>query len=150
MSRTSIPNLRRNHSSSDGSCVDPYDKAEQGFQISLEDLSSARPPLEAKKTLSFRSSLRSSDTTLVGFPSHEEIVDEPRRPLPCQGKYQTILPTGLHANCIRTTALHNNLENKMLRWTAPFIISSINFGKTTRASSDGLPVRLQSVPIRVL
>ncbi|KAH8779482.1 hypothetical protein F5882DRAFT_148706 [Hyaloscypha sp. PMI_1271] len=84
MSRASAPTLRRNNSSSDGSCVDPYDKAEQGFQIGLEDPSGVRPPLEPKKTFSFRSSLRSSDSTLVGFPSHEEFVDDPRRPLPRQ------------------------------------------------------------------
>ncbi|KAE8444163.1 hypothetical protein EG329_000851 [Mollisiaceae sp. DMI_Dod_QoI] len=85
MSRTSLPTLRRNHSSSDGSCVDPYDKAEQGFQDGLEDLSSPRPPLEPKKTFSFRSSLHSSDSTLVGIPSREDTADYPRgRPLPHQ------------------------------------------------------------------
>jgi hypothetical protein len=113
MSRESVPTLRRNHSSSDGSCVDPYDKAEQGFQVGLEDLSKARPPLEAKKTLSFHSSLRSSDSTLVGFPSHEDIVDSPRRPLPRQGKNQTTLHTKFHTNSTRTTALHDNLDNKV-------------------------------------
>jgi hypothetical protein len=91
MTRASAPTLRRNHSSSDGSCVDPYDKAEQGFQIGSEDLSGSRPPLEAKKILSFRSSLRSSDSTLVGLPAHEDIVDDSRKPLPDQGRYQTIL-----------------------------------------------------------
>ncbi|PMD43889.1 hypothetical protein L207DRAFT_482501 [Hyaloscypha variabilis F] len=82
MSRASAPTLRRNHSSSDGSCVDPYDKAEQGFQIGSEDLSGSRPPLVAQKIHSFRSSLRSSDSTLVGLP--EDAVDDSRRPLPDQ------------------------------------------------------------------
>jgi len=89
MSRTSAPTLRRNHSSSDGSCVDPYDKAEQGFQIGPEDLSGSRPPLATKKILSFRSSLRSSDSTLVGLP--EDVVDDIRRPLPDQGRAQTVI-----------------------------------------------------------
>lgn len=92
MSRAHVPTLRRNHSSSDESCVDPYDKAEQGFQIGLEDLPSARLPLEAKKTLSFRSSLRSSDSTLVEFPSHGGIFDDPRRPLPSQGQQPCTTP----------------------------------------------------------
>jgi hypothetical protein len=114
MSRTSAPTLRRNYSSSDGSCVDPYDKAEQGLQINSEDLSAASPPLAAKKTLSYRSSLRSSDSTLVGFPSHEDIVDDLRTPLPCQGEYHTILDTQSDTNYIRTTSMYTNLDNKMV------------------------------------
>jgi hypothetical protein len=113
MSRVSAPILRRNYSSSDGSCVDPYNKAEQGLQINSEDLSVASPPLAAKKTLSYRSSLRSSDSTLVGFP-HEDIVDDSRRPLPCQGEYHTILDTQSDTNYIRTTPMYTNLDNKMV------------------------------------
>jgi hypothetical protein len=120
MSQASAPTLRLNHSSSDGSCVDPYDKAEQGFQIGLEDPSVARPPQEPKKTFSFRSSLRSSDSTLVGFPSHEDFVDDPRRPLPRQGKchdysylYKSYSNTYRYINYISTRVLHNSLDNKV-------------------------------------
>ena len=91
MSRSSAPTLRRNHSSSDGSCVDPYDRAEQGFQISSEDLSGPRPPLRTKKIHSLQSSLRSSDSTLVGLPAHEDIAGDSEKPLPDQGRHQTIL-----------------------------------------------------------
>jgi len=103
MSRAFVPTLKRNHSSSDGSCADPYDKSEQGFQIDLQDLSSARPPLEPKKTFSFRSSLRSSASTLVGVPPNEDTVDDPRRPLPRQGKYPTIL---VHSSYMNLYQLH--------------------------------------------
>jgi hypothetical protein len=120
MSRASAPTLRRNNSSSDGSCVDPYDKAEQGFQTGLEDPSGVRLPLEPKKTFSFRSSLRSSGSTLVGFPSHEDFVDDPRRPLPRQGKchdysylYESYSNTNRYINYISTRVLHNSLDNKV-------------------------------------
>jgi hypothetical protein len=113
MSRASAPTLRRNHSSSDGSCVDPYDKAEQGFQIGSEDLSGPRPPLEAQKIHSFRSSLRSSDSTLVGLP--EDAVDDSRRPLPDQGMVPNRLPSQIYTNCIRSTLSHNLLDIVVLR-----------------------------------
>jgi hypothetical protein len=122
MSRASAPTLRRKNSSSDGSCVDPYDKAEQGFQIGLEDLSGVRPPLEPKKTFSFRSSLRSSDSTLVDFPSHEDFVDDPRRPLPRQGKchdysclHKSYSDTNRYTNYISTRVLHNSVDNKVFQ-----------------------------------
>jgi hypothetical protein len=86
MSRASVSALSRNRSCLDGSCLDPYDKAEQGFQIGLADLSGTSQPLEASKILSFHSSLRTSDSTLVGLPSHDGIAHDPRTPLPRQGK----------------------------------------------------------------
>jgi hypothetical protein len=86
MSRASVSPLTQNRSCPDGSCLDPYDRAEQGFQIDLADLSGTSQPLEARKILSFHSSLRTSDSTLVGLPAHDGIAHDPRRPSPRQGK----------------------------------------------------------------
>lgn len=72
--------------SSSGSCLDPYDEAEKGLQNGLENPSSTNPPPEVKKILSFHSSLRSTDSTLVGFPSHQDNVHDTRRRLPDEGQ----------------------------------------------------------------
>jgi len=89
MPRESIPPLRRNHSSSEASSIDPYDQAEQGFHAILNDFNFNEQPVEPKKTLYLRSSLRSSDSTLAGSFSEStepELIEKPGKRLPSQGK----------------------------------------------------------------
>ena len=115
MSGESVQALRRNCSSSSGSCLDPYDKAEKGLQNGLENPSGSNPPPEVKKILSFDSSLRSTDSTLVGFPSHQDNVHDTRRRLPDEGTCKTVLCTKSYLNYPRAAALHYHLDNKILQ-----------------------------------
>ena len=115
MSGESVQALRRNCSSSSGSCLDPYDKAEKGLQNGLENPSGSNPPPEVKKILSFDSSLRSTDSTLVGFPSHQDNVHDTRRRLPDEGTCKTVLYTKFYPNYPRAAALHDHLDNKILQ-----------------------------------
>jgi len=89
-----MPILRRSHSSGGPLSIDPYDQAEQGLQVDSINPSSARQPLEAKKTLSLRYSLRSSDSTLVGVsgePFELAVHNRGANPLPRQGKYRSVI-----------------------------------------------------------
>jgi len=67
MRNESIPTLRRK-SSSGTSCVDPFDQAEKGLDLDSPKVPYTTHPIEPRKTFSLRSSLRSSDSTLVGIP----------------------------------------------------------------------------------
>ncbi|CZR64320.1 uncharacterized protein PAC_14218 [Phialocephala subalpina] len=86
MSPDVVPNLRRSHSSPGATSIDPYDRAEQGFRVgSSADIPGARQPVEARRTLSLRYSLRSSDSTLAGSPGESyELGSQQRAPLPRQ------------------------------------------------------------------
>jgi hypothetical protein len=91
MSNESVSTLRRKSSSYSGSCIDPFDQAEKGLDLDTDKLSNAiHPhPLEARKHLSYRYSLRSTDSTLVGIPGESPelgLHDEAIKPLPHQGK----------------------------------------------------------------
>jgi hypothetical protein len=85
----SIPTLRRSHSSTGTSCIDPYDQAEQGFCLGLKDLSRAEQPPKTRKPLSLRYSLRSSDSILAGTAREAYelgLTDRAKYPLPHQSK----------------------------------------------------------------
>jgi len=72
MPQESVPILRRSHSSptSGSPYVDRYDQAEKGFPFNLnDDNSGTQQPPKTKKKLSFRHSLRSSDSILIGESS---------------------------------------------------------------------------------
>lgn len=87
MSSDVVPTLGRSHSFPGATSIDPYDQAEQGFRVgSNADIPDTRPPVEARRTLSFRRSLRSSDSTLAGSPgeSFEDSHQRAGRPLPRQ------------------------------------------------------------------
>ncbi|KAH8795027.1 hypothetical protein F5882DRAFT_40412 [Hyaloscypha sp. PMI_1271] len=85
MSDETIPVLRRSHSSSVRCTIDPYNQAEQGFQLDSTNVTGARQPPEAKRTLSSRYSLRSSDSTVVDSGGHFELTDRSGvNQLPCQ------------------------------------------------------------------
>jgi hypothetical protein len=91
-----VSTLRRNLSFSGASSIDLHDQAEQGFHFGLTHFSSAGQPLETRKTLSLRCSLRSSDSTLVGVPGvaggSQELNDHGvLKPLPHQGKHYSSL-----------------------------------------------------------
>jgi hypothetical protein len=91
MSDEPIPVLRRSHSSSVRCTIDPYNQAEQGFQLDSTNVTGARQPPEAKRTLSSRYSLRSSDSTVVdsGGPFELAARSGGVNQLPCQGKYRS-------------------------------------------------------------
>ena len=91
MSDETIPVLRRSHSSSVRCTIDPYNQAEQGFQLDSTNVTGARQPPEAKRTLSSRYSLRSSDSTVVDSGGPFELTDHSGvNQLPCQGKYRSV------------------------------------------------------------
>jgi hypothetical protein len=92
MSEACIPVLRRSHSSASSSTVDPYNQAEQGLQIDSTNVTSAGQPPEARRTLSCRYSLRSSDSTLIdsGQPFELGVRNGGTIPLPSQGKYRSV------------------------------------------------------------
>jgi hypothetical protein len=92
MSEECIPVLRRSHSSAGPSTVDPYNQAEQGLQVDSTNVTGARQPPEARRTLSYRYSLRSSDSTLIdsGQPFELGVRNEGTNQLPSQGKYRLV------------------------------------------------------------
>ena len=118
MSRESMPILRRSCSSSAGpSSTDPYDQAEQGFQVTSTNPSGARQPLEARKTLSLRHSLRSSDSTLVGAPGEPfelAVHNKGANPLPRQGKYRPAILVTPNKRYHRTSQAFFNMVGKQL------------------------------------
>ena len=89
MSPECIPVLRRSHSSASPSNIDPYDQAEKGFQVDTTNEFGARQPPEAKRSLSLRYSLHSSDSTLVDSeePLKLDVRSKGANSLPFQGKY---------------------------------------------------------------
>jgi hypothetical protein len=92
MRNESIPTLRRK-SSSGTSCVDPFDQAEKGLDFDSPKVPNTTHPIEPRKTFSFRSSLRSSDSTLVGIPGEYDDLGLDSRaanPFPSQGKLQSV------------------------------------------------------------
>ena len=91
MPRDLAPTLRRSHSSPGATSIDVYDQAEKGVQglhVGSTEILGARLPPEARRTLSLRYSLRSSDSTLAGVPaeSHELASQQTGKVLPRQGK----------------------------------------------------------------
>ena len=92
-----------------------YDKAEKGLQNGLENPSGTNPPPEVEKMLLFDSSLPSTDSKLVGFPSHQDSVHDTRRRLPDEGTCKTVPNTKSYPNYSRAAALHDNLGNKILQ-----------------------------------
>jgi hypothetical protein len=92
MLHESVPPLTRNYSSS-SSCIDPFDQAEKGLDFDPPKVPEATHPLEARKTHSFRYSLRSSGSTLVGVPEDSSDLGLDGRtiePLPSQGKLRSM------------------------------------------------------------
>ena len=88
MRNESIPTLRRKSSS-----VDPFDQAEKGLDLGSPKVPNTTHPIEPRKTFSFRSSLRSSDSTLVGIPGECDdlgLDGTAANPFPSQGKPRSV------------------------------------------------------------
>ena len=93
MRNESVPTLRRK-SSSGTSSVDPFDQAEKGLDLESPKIPDTTYPIEPRKAFSFRYSLRSTDSTLVGIPSEcDDLGLEVRAvsALQSQGKLQSVL-----------------------------------------------------------
>ncbi|KAF8852360.1 hypothetical protein BDZ45DRAFT_730216 [Acephala macrosclerotiorum] len=91
MSPGLVPHLRRSHSSSNATSIDPYNQAEQGLQAGSSNVHGARQPLEPRRILTLPHSLRSTDSTLTGVPGDSYELDPQQRagrPLP----HQELLP----------------------------------------------------------
>ncbi|KAH8663439.1 hypothetical protein BGZ60DRAFT_529714 [Tricladium varicosporioides] len=67
MSQDVSPSRGRNRSGLPVTSMDPYDQAEQGFAANSADGIGTGSSHEARRTLSLRNSLRSSDSTLAGL-----------------------------------------------------------------------------------